>query len=74
MLRTTTPYRPAPKRPPAFRPSAVVVFAEANGYHWCRRGNAMDARGPGYRTPALAMLAARASHDFKTQTMLNAAK
>lgn len=47
-----------------FQPSKIIVFEEADGFHWDNKAEAkkrgyLDARGVGHKSKAAAMRAAR---------------
>lgn len=43
-----------------FKPSSVIIFEEADGFHWSHKGlNYLDARGKGHKSRSAAIRAAR---------------
>lgn len=47
-----------------FKPSKIIIFEEADGFHWdIKGGEFLDGRGKGYPSRAEAMRAARCLFD-----------
>ena len=54
-----------------FSPSKVLIFQEADGWHFCpKNGSVADARGKGYPSQAAAWKAARAAHQSRVDAGL----
>ena len=68
MTKPNQTQTPAGATLPAFKPSSVLIFEEADGYHYSARASEfLDARGTGYRSRAAAMRAARESHESQVR-------